>query len=352
LIARTPGRVKVCACLLAANLLFIWGNSLLPASLSGAISGWIKELFWFLFPQSGSQGQGEGLLRKLAHFLEFAALGALLCWLFAMLRKNTWAFLLPAVGCSCLTACIDETLQLFVPGRSAKLADVGIDLAGSVLAAILFSLVCTIKKNKKPYNNWRKHKMKKIFALLLAVVMVMSMSACEFDLFGGSDADTETTTEPAAPIAASALEILETVWGQADYTDKPMAMGGDFENLVDNAPGKVNVASTDFLTFNLIVPADQTANITDAASVIHAMNANTFTCGAYAVADAQAFATAMQTAIQGNQWMCGFPEKLLIAEVGGYVVVVFGHGDAVTPFQTALTTAYPTTQILVNEAIG
>ena len=193
--------------------------------------------------------------------------------------------------------------------------------------------------------------MKKIFALLLAVVTVLSMAAC------GANKPVETTpvttvpptTEPTA-VAASALEILETVWAQFGEDEKFFVMGGDFDNMVDGAPGKVT--NSDFIAGNLLVPADQTANITDVASLLHAMNANTFTCAAYAVADANAFATAMQTAIQGNQWMCGFPEKLLIAEVGGYVVVAFGHGDAVNPFQTKLTAAYPTTQILVDEPIA
>ena len=193
--------------------------------------------------------------------------------------------------------------------------------------------------------------MKKIFALLLAVVTVLSMAAC------GANKPVETTpvttvpptTEPTA-VAASALEILETVWAQFGEDEKFFAMGGDFDNMVDGAPGKVT--NSDFIAGNLLVPADQTANITDVASLLHAMNANTFTCAAYAVADSQAFADAMKTAIQGNHWMCGFPEKLVIAEVGGYVVVMFGHGDAVNPFLTNLNTAYPTTNVLVEEAIG
>ena len=193
--------------------------------------------------------------------------------------------------------------------------------------------------------------MKKIFALLLAAMMVLSMAAC------GENKPTESTPETtvpptteAAPVAESALEVLETIWAQFGDDEKFFVVGGDYENMVDGAPGKAS--NTDFFTGNLIVPADQTANITDAASMIHAMNANTFTSAAYAVADAQAFATAMQSAIQGNQWMCGFPEKLLIADLGGYVVVVFGHGDAVSPFQAKLTAAYPNANILVDEAIG
>jgi len=193
--------------------------------------------------------------------------------------------------------------------------------------------------------------MKKIFALLLAAVMVLSMVACGENKPTESTPETTVppTTEP-APVAESALEILETVWAQFGEDEKFFVMGGDFDNMVDGAPGKAT--NTDFFSGNLLVPADQIANITDAAAMTHGMNANTFTGAAYAVADAKAFATAMQTAIQGNQWICGFPEKLLIAEVGGYVVVVFGHGDAVNPFQTKLTAAYPTTQILVDEPIA
>lgn len=193
--------------------------------------------------------------------------------------------------------------------------------------------------------------MKKMITLVLALVMTASMAACTPAANNNetTTAPVETTTEPAVAIA-SALEILETVWGQFGDDEKFFVMGGDFDAMVDGAPGKVT--NTDFMSSNLIVPAEQTANITDAAALTHGMNANTFTGAAYAVADAKAFATAMQSAIQGNQWICGFPEKLVIAEVGGYVVVVFGHGDAVTPFQNKLTAAYPTTNVLVDEAIG
>jgi len=51
--------------------------------------------------------------------------------------------------------------------------------------------------------------------------------------------------------------------------------------------------------------------------------------------------------------MCGFPEKMLIAVVGGeYVVVAYGLNDNVNPFETALTEAYPDTVVKYSEAIG
>ena len=197
--------------------------------------------------------------------------------------------------------------------------------------------------------------MKKIIAMLLALTMMATFAGCNSTTAPETTEGTqpvETTTAPtteAVPTVESALAVLEGVWALYGEDEKFFAMGGDWDNMVDGAPGKAT--NTDFFTGNLIVPADQTANITDAASLIHGMNANTFTGAAYAVADANAFATAMQTAIQGNQWICGFPEKLLIASVDGFVVVAFGVGDAMTPFQTHLTEAFPGAQILVDEAI-
>ena len=90
--------------------------------------------------------------------------------------------------------------------------------------------------------------------------------------------------------------------------------------------------------------------------MIHMMNANTFTCGVFKLAEgvkAEDFGAAMQQAIQGNQWMCGFPDKLLIKSFGGqYVLAAFGVADAMDPFTGHLETAYPEAETLYSEAIG
>ena len=50
--------------------------------------------------------------------------------------------------------------------------------------------------------------------------------------------------------------------------------------------------------------------------------------------------------------MCGFPEKLLVAEVTEeYVVVVFGNGELVDNFNAKLTAKYDFAVVTV-EAIG
>ena len=141
---RTDKRLRLNAALLICVLTFIWGNSLLPGDVSGAFSDWVKSILERLFAQGDAQPTSGGLLRKLAHFTEFSALGALLCWRFGMLGKNKAA----AFGCGALAACIDETIQLFVPDRGPALKDVCIDSAGVLTGIVLVLLGHTYFKRR------------------------------------------------------------------------------------------------------------------------------------------------------------------------------------------------------------
>ena len=139
-------RLTICAVLLGLNVLFIWGNSLLPGTISGAISGWVRDILAAFFPGGGEDPQaGHGLLRKLAHFMEFTCLGGLFAWLFAMLKKSMWL----ALPCGILVAAADETIQMFVPDRGPSIWDVGIDSSGVLLGMILLLVGYAIKRRKK-----------------------------------------------------------------------------------------------------------------------------------------------------------------------------------------------------------
>ena len=191
--------------------------------------------------------------------------------------------------------------------------------------------------------------MKKFVSVMLALAMLLSLTAC-----GGNAASTTPATE-AVPVEnpASALEMLEKIW--ADYTEdeKFAVIGGSMAAPVDGAPGSYDLADEN-ITYSLLIPAEQLANVTEAASMIHMMNANTFTCAAYKLSGISAadFGAAMKDAILGNQWMCGFPDTLLIRAIGDqYVVVAFGVNDAMTPFETHLAAVYPGAETIVNEPI-
>ena len=194
--------------------------------------------------------------------------------------------------------------------------------------------------------------MKKIISLVLAAVMVLSMAACN----GANNETPDETQAPAANVPGSALEILENIWNAYGEDEKFAVIGGNMEAPVDGATGNYDMAYAENLTWNLLVPAAQLANVDQAATMIHMMNANTFTSGVVhmaAGADAAAFAAAMREAVQSNRWMCGFPETLVIAVIGGeYVLVAFGVNDAMNPFQTHLAEAYADAEILYNEPVA
>lgn len=193
--------------------------------------------------------------------------------------------------------------------------------------------------------------MKKIISLILAGVMMLGLAAC------GNEKPAETTapTEVQVP-ETSALEILENVWAKYAEDEKFAVIGGNMESPVDNAPGNYDMAYAEGLTWNLLVPEAELAKVDQAATMIHMMNANTFTCGVVHLTegtDVAAFASAMRDAIQGNMWMCGFPETLLVAAVyGEYVVIAFGVNDAMNPFMTHFAEAYAGAETLYNEAIA
>ena len=191
--------------------------------------------------------------------------------------------------------------------------------------------------------------MKKLTVIVLALAMMMT-------LFAGCGKAKPEETVPAQQMPASALEILETVWASYGDEEKFPIIGGNIEANIMDAPGNYDMTYAENMTWNLLVPSDQIANVTEAASMIHMMNTNTFTCGAFKLAEGVAaadFGAAMQQAIQSNQWMCGFPDSLLIQSFGDtYVVVAFGMTDAMTSFENHMKTAYPGFETLYSESIG
>ena len=132
-------RLRLCNCLILCTLVFIWGNSLLPAEISQALSDWVKSL---LSASQAGSGSGSGLLRKIAHFTEFAALGVLLSWRSGMLRKQKHIpFLWGAAA-----ACVDEGIQLLTPGRASQLSDVLLDCCGVATGLLLLNMGYSIIK--------------------------------------------------------------------------------------------------------------------------------------------------------------------------------------------------------------
>ena len=189
--------------------------------------------------------------------------------------------------------------------------------------------------------------MKKLFSLLLAAAMILSLAACGSKSDGGAAGD-----QP-----ATALELLEAVWSSYAEDDKFAVSGGDMneENMVDGAPGNFSVSDGDALDYSLGYPAADADKLSDAASLTHMMNANTFTAGAYHLSDSSDMdqvVSDLKDNIMSRQWMCGFPDKLVIVTYGDYAVSCFGAEDLVDQFRDKLTAAFDGASVVCDEAIA
>ena len=187
--------------------------------------------------------------------------------------------------------------------------------------------------------------MKKTIAMLLALILTLGVVSC-----GGGNAkpDDSEVSDP--------LEVLTKVWNSYADDDKFAAVGGDDgtgQNSVEDAPGKFNVDASQ-LSIKFSFPEDKVDKIDSAASVSHMMNANTFTAGAFHLkdkADAADVVKALRDSVQATQWMCGFPDKLVIITVDSVVVSAFGYEDLIDTFRDKLVAAYPNASIDYDEPI-
>ena len=166
--------------------------------------------------------------------------------------------------------------------------------------------------------------------------------------------ETPAEDKPAAAVD-DALTILNAIWNTYSDEEKFPAAGGDSEHAVDGAPGSFDASNADSLSYLLTFPADDASLIDSAASLVHMMNLNTFTCGAFHVADANnvtRLADDLRTTIQDKRWMCGFPDKLVIVTVGQSVLSVYGNEELVNTFRDKLLASYSAATAVYDEAIN
>ena len=189
-------------------------------------------------------------------------------------------------------------------------------------------------------------------ALALAAVMALSLTACAKP----NDKDKPTTPSGAQKgQPQSALEILEKVWSKYSTDEKFPATGGSEKHMKDGMPARFDVTDGEALDFELGFPKAQASEISDAASLMHMLNQNNFSCGVYHVkssGSAEVLAGKIKDNILSRQWLCGFPEKLVILTVGDYIVSVFGAAELTDPFIAKLSAEYSSTKPLFNVPIA
>ena len=132
---------------------FIWGNSLVPASGSNGLSLSVLDA---VRDALASLGLPVGwvtnfVVRKTAHFCEYLALGFCASHALDAERRPTRGRLASCALLLVLVPSIDETIQLFVPGRSGQVTDVLLDCCGAATGVALSYLVSHLVRT------WRAH---------------------------------------------------------------------------------------------------------------------------------------------------------------------------------------------------
>lgn len=192
--------------------------------------------------------------------------------------------------------------------------------------------------------------MKKRVMLILTAAMVFILSGC-----GDKQKTPEESGEGKESAYEKAVDILNEVvklYGE----DEMFAMyGGNQENAVMDAPGEFDVSKTEELKMTLGLPAEQAENIDDAASMVHMMNANTFTGAVYHLkegTDLTAFTDAVKENILATQWLCGQPDTLIIMDVDGqYVITAYGEAGIMEIFKNHALSALDGSQVIVETPI-
>lgn len=123
-------------------LILVFSNSLLNAEVSSNQSGFIVSLVQSVLGWLNLSIEVKSLswmIRKLAHFLEFFALGYTMSKGWGLKTFFNVILIL-------LVATLDESIQLFSDGRAFSIVDIGIDLLGGTFG-LFFAFI--IVKHKE-----------------------------------------------------------------------------------------------------------------------------------------------------------------------------------------------------------
>lgn len=209
--------------------------------------------------------------------------------------------------------------------------------------------------------------MKKIIAFLLVAALSLGCVACgrgdgnntqsQQGTDNNVDNEDNQNTEPetnAKLEIKDANEILTKVWDTYKEDEKFAAVGGHYESYTDGAPAKYDITKTEDLEAVFCIPAEDIALVDDVASLQHGMNVNNFTAAAYHLKnseDMQILIDDITNMTMNNQWLCGFPERLIIVTVGDeYIVTAYGNGEIVDNFKSKLLDLYEgAPNLVVNE---
>lgn len=141
--SRTSLRFRVIVFILTAGMIaFAFIHSSMPADLSGEESEGVMVILQNILDFFGfSTELTDHIVRKAAHFAEYTAIGMLLVsCAYSFSRTKPYRYYSQILFAGLATAVIDETIQLYVAGRSGQITDVLLDFSGVITGAVFMLL--------------------------------------------------------------------------------------------------------------------------------------------------------------------------------------------------------------------
>lgn len=187
--------------------------------------------------------------------------------------------------------------------------------------------------------------MRKITSLCLICLLALVLGGC-----GGQDSSENSSVESSGSAYAQPVDVLQAVWDSLSEEERFASYGGDREDPVMDGPGTVDVGNVEALDMDLGLPESLAGKIEGAASLIHMMNANTFTAAVYALKpgeDMEAFSEELEQALLDRQWICGQPSGFFMLDADGtHLLCAFGDEQILSAFQDQALTVFSGSKLL------
>ena len=151
--------IAVCLLIAVYIMIFLFSadDAAESSSLSVAVTRKLMNLYYHFFSGNNNAvltvpvvtDDAEAIVRKMAHFTEYRAVGFLSFGIAVIWMQRIKAGIVAVTLQVFLSAGLDEIHQYFVPGRYASFRDVLIDTAGGIAGIMIVFLMYKIRKRRR-----------------------------------------------------------------------------------------------------------------------------------------------------------------------------------------------------------
>lgn len=151
--------IAVCLLIAVYIMIFLFSadDAAESSSLSVSVTRKLMNLYYHFFSGNNNAvltvpvvtDDAEAIVRKMAHFTEYMAVGFLSFGIAVMWLQRIKAGIVAVTLQVFLSAGLDEIHQYFVPGRYASFRDVLIDTAGGIAGIMIVFLMYKIRKRRR-----------------------------------------------------------------------------------------------------------------------------------------------------------------------------------------------------------